>query len=125
NWYGIRDRARRTLTSANAGHPPPLLYTGPSAADAGLQRLKSSGFAAGMVEGTAFESRTVELGPFARLLLYSDGAYEIARPDGPMWTIAEFVDFVSALQREAPWADQILAPVSRLHGLDAPATRFS
>jgi sigma-B regulation protein RsbU (phosphoserine phosphatase) len=124
-WYGVLDRARRALTYSNAGHPPALLYTGPSAAEAGLQKLKSSGFAAGMVEGTVFESRTVELGPFARLLLYSDGAYEIARPDGPMWTVAEFIEFVSGLPREAPWADQILAHVRRLHGSDLLADDFS
>jgi phosphoserine phosphatase RsbU/P len=124
-WYGVLDRVRRTLTYANAGHPPALLYTGPSAAESGLQKLKSSGFAAGMVEGTAYDSQTVELGAFARLLLYSDGAYEIARPDGPMWTVAEFVDFVSGLPREAPWADQILAHVRRLHGSDLLADDFS
>jgi sigma-B regulation protein RsbU (phosphoserine phosphatase) len=124
-WYGVFDRARRTLTYSNAGHPPALLYTGPSAAESTPQRLKSCGFAAGMVEGTEYESRTVELGPFARLLLYSDGAYEIARPDGSMWTVAEFADFVTALPREAPWADLVLEHVRRLHGSDGLADDFS
>jgi sigma-B regulation protein RsbU (phosphoserine phosphatase) len=124
-WYGVLDRARRTLTYCNAGHPPALLYTGPSAAQAGLQKLKSSGFAAGMIEGAEFESQTVELGPFCRLLLYSDGAYEIDRPNAPMWTMAEFVDFVSGLPREAPWANLILAHVRQLHGSDLLADDFS
>jgi sigma-B regulation protein RsbU (phosphoserine phosphatase) len=124
-WYGVFDRTRRTLTYSNAGHPPALLYTGLSATEADLQKLKSSGSPAGMVEGTAYDSQTVELGPFARLLLYSDGAYEIARPDGPMWTIAEFVDFVSALPREGPWADRILAHVRQLHGSNVLADDFS
>jgi sigma-B regulation protein RsbU (phosphoserine phosphatase) len=124
-WYGVLDRARRTLTYSNAGHPPALLYTGPSAARASLQKLESCGFAAGMIEGTAYDSRTVELGPFARVLLYSDGVYEIDRPDGPMWTMKEFIDFVSGLPCDAPWADQILAHVRRLHGLDILADDFS
>jgi sigma-B regulation protein RsbU (phosphoserine phosphatase) len=67
----------------------------------------------------------VELGPFARLLLYSDGVYEIARPDESMWTLPEYIDFVSGLPREEPVADRLLAHVRRLHGSDVLADDFS
>jgi sigma-B regulation protein RsbU (phosphoserine phosphatase) len=123
-WYGVFNRPRRTLTFSNAGHPPALLYTGPSAA-AGLRKLESVGLAAGMMEGVDYENGVVELGPFARLLLYSDGVYEIARPDGPMWTLPEYIDFVSGLPREEPAADLLLAHVRRLHGSDVLADDFS
>src|SRR5215510_12656506 len=33
-WYGVYRKPDRTLLFANAAHPPPLLFTGPTAADA-------------------------------------------------------------------------------------------
>jgi sigma-B regulation protein RsbU (phosphoserine phosphatase) len=36
----------------------------------------------------------VEVPPGARLFVYSDGAFEISRPDGSMWA---FGDFLAAL----------------------------
>jgi phosphoserine phosphatase RsbU/P len=124
-WYGVFDRPRRTLTYSNAGHPPALLYTGPSAAEAALHRLKSVGLAAGMMEGMDYDAKVVELGPFARLVLYSDGVYEIAQPDGSMWSFQEFADFVSGLPREEPIADRLLAHVRQMHGSDVLADDFS
>src|SRR5260370_19230476 len=64
-WYGVFDRPRRTLTFSNAGHPPGLLYTGPSAAESGLRPLESVGLAAGMMEGMAFATGVAEPGPFS------------------------------------------------------------
>jgi sigma-B regulation protein RsbU (phosphoserine phosphatase) len=124
-WYGIFDRSRRTLTYSNAAHPPALLFSGPSAAEARLQQLKSVGFAAGMIEGMSYETQEVELGPYARLLLYSDGVYEIARPDGTMWKLQEFVEFVSGLPADQPAADRLLEEVRRMHGSEALVDDFS
>src|SRR5262249_1853042 len=101
-WYGVFDRSRRTLAYSNAAHPPALLYSGRSGAEASLRQLQSVGLAAGMIAGMNYEAREVELGLFARLLLYSDGVSEIARPDGTMWKLQEFVDFVSGLPSDEP-----------------------
>ncbi len=124
-WYGVFDRARRTLTYSNAAHPPALLYSGPSVAGASLHQLQSVGLAAGMVEGIDYETREVALGPFARLLLYSDGVYEIARPGGTMWTLQEFVEFVSGLPADRPTADRLLDEVRRMHGSEVLVDDFS
>jgi len=124
-WYGVFDRGQRTLSYSNAGHPPGLLYTGPSAAEAGLRQLQSVGLAAGMIEGTEYDAKVVELGPFSHLMLYSDGVYEIARPGQPMWKFQEFVDFVSGLPHEGPVADRLLTHVRQLSGLESLADDFS
>jgi sigma-B regulation protein RsbU (phosphoserine phosphatase) len=124
-WYGVLDRARRALAYSNAGHPAALLYTGPSAVQANLQQLKAVGLAAGMMEGAEYETRVVELGSFARLLLYSDGVYEIDRPAEPMWKFQEFVNYVSDLPREDPICDPLLAHVRELHGSTVLADDFS
>lgn len=124
-WYGVYDRAQRTLSYSNAGHPPGLLYTGPSAVEATLEQLPSVGLAAGMMEETEYETQVARLGPFSRLMLYSDGVYEIARPGQAMWKFQEFVDFVSGLPREDPVGDRLLAHVRQLGGSDVLADDFS
>jgi sigma-B regulation protein RsbU (phosphoserine phosphatase) len=124
-WYGVFDRARRALAYSNAGHPAALLYSGPSAAQATRHELKAVGLAAGMMEGTEYETQAIDLGPFARLLLYSDGVYEIDRPGEPMWRFQEFVNYVSELSRDEPIADPLLMHVRRLHGSSVLADDFS
>jgi sigma-B regulation protein RsbU (phosphoserine phosphatase) len=124
-WYGVFDRARRTLAYSNAAHPPALLYTGPSAAEAAPQQLKCVGVAAGMIEGTAYDTREIELGPFARMLLYSDGVYEITRPDGTMWKLREFVEFVSGLPSGEPTANRVLQEVRQIRGSELLVDDFS
>ncbi len=124
-WYGVFNRARRTLTYSNGGHPAALLHTGPSAAAATLHQLKAGGPAPGMMDGMDFESETVELGPFARLLIYSDGVYEIDQPNRPMWKFREFVDFLAELPRQEPIAERLLAHVRGLHGSEILADDFS
>jgi phosphoserine phosphatase RsbU/P len=124
-WYGVFDKTKRTLAYSNAGHPPALLHTGPDSSRAALHRLDAAGFAAGQIEGIEYDTRIVQLEPFARLVVYSDGVYEIARPDGPMWKLDEFVEFVSGLPREEPVADRLLTHVRGMHGQDMLVDDFS
>ena len=120
------DRARRVLTYSNAGHPAALLFTGADADGSRLVQCKSCGLAVGMMEGTEFDSKTVELGRFARLLLYSDGVYEIDRSDGPMWKHQEFVEYVCSLRRAGDTLMTTLLSHARgLHGADILADDFS
>jgi sigma-B regulation protein RsbU (phosphoserine phosphatase) len=90
-WYGVYRPADRTLAYSNAGHPAALLTAAPD-----LLQLDADGLAIGMVPGMPYDTRTVPVGPAARLLVYSDGAYEIEKPDGEMWRFHEFVTHISA-----------------------------
>jgi sigma-B regulation protein RsbU (phosphoserine phosphatase) len=126
-WYGVYRRGDRSLKYGNAAHPPPLLWTGPSPGDAALHKLKATDPVIGMCPpGTAFDTHATALGPYARLLLYSDGAYEIERPDGSMWQYAEFVDFLAGQPREGGLLfDPLLAHVRGLRGSEVLADDFS
>jgi len=76
--------------------------------------------------GTPFETRTVALGAYALLLVYSDGTFEIETPDGIMWKHQEFVTFLSTLPRDgASLGERLLAHVRRMHGSDLLADDFS
>lgn len=89
-WYGVFQRPARRLRWAGGGHPPALLL----GAGAAPRLLDSDGPLIGAVEDLEFPAAEVEVPPGARLFVYSDGAYEIGRPDGSMWA---FKDFVSTL----------------------------
>ena len=87
-WYGVFDRGTRTLRWAGGGHPPALLVSAVSQAP---QRLDSDGPLIGAVEGLEFGSSEAQIPPGGRVFVYSDGAFEISRPDGSMWPFDEFV----------------------------------
>jgi sigma-B regulation protein RsbU (phosphoserine phosphatase) len=126
-WYGVYRRASRELAFSNAGHPAGLLYTGPSADDALLSPLEADGPPVGMADGISYETSVVRLGPFANLLVYSDGVFEIEKTDGSMWQHSEFVAYVSSLRPSAGQtvADRLLAHVHQAHGAAALADDFS
>src|SRR5262249_32483549 len=125
-FYGVYRRPDRTLAFGNAGHPAGFLFTGPIATEAPLTELKAGDPIIGMMPDLEFETRRVALGPYARLLLYSDGVYEISRPAGGMWEYEEFKQFIAGLPADNGSAmDKHLAHVRQLHGSDMLADDFS
>ena len=124
-WYGVYQQSARRLVWAGGAHPPALLFTGPDAAGAKMQQLKSQGGVIGMMEDMPFDSSACDLGPFAELLLFSDGVFEIERPDGAMWTFDDFARFAATLPAGPGRIDRLLAEARRLRGADMLADDFS
>jgi sigma-B regulation protein RsbU (phosphoserine phosphatase) len=58
--------------------------------------LDSDGPLIGAVDGLEFDANETEVPAGARLFVYSDGAFEISRPDGSMWPFAEFLAALSS-----------------------------
>ena len=112
-WYGVFERGRRRLRWAGGGHPPALLLVG----GAEPRLLGSEGPLIGAVEGLEFTADEVEVPPGSRIFVYSDGAFEISRPDGSMWA---FDDFLATLARGGGAADgrmeALLGTVRELSG---------
>ena len=70
-----------------------------------------------MMEGVVYDNTTCPTVPGSRLLVFSDGVFEIERRDGPMWTYSELVDYVTGLQvTGSSVMDPLLAHVRELHG---------
>lgn len=126
-WYGVFNKAARQLAYSNGGHPDGLLFTGPTPAEGTLHQLASTDPLIGMLPpGMPFESRTVSLGPYARLLLFSDGVFEIEQPSGKMYDFPEFAEFVAALlPADGPLIEPILAHARQLRAGDSFADDFS
>jgi len=112
-FYGIYDRERRVLDWSNAGHPPALVVNG----GVGAERLDSQGLMIGAVEGMSWDGRSTAIPPGSRMLLYSDGLYELRMPDGSMWTLDAFLDGAAAACRK-DCLDEILVRSRSVQGHD-------
>jgi sigma-B regulation protein RsbU (phosphoserine phosphatase) len=124
--YAVYDHAARSLAYCNAGHPAALLFTGPSRDAAALHQLASTDPMVGLLPpGVPFETQTVAVGEYARLLLYSDGVFEIERPGGGMWEHKQFVEFVTAAAGADDLMERLYAHVRAMRGADTLNDDFS
>jgi sigma-B regulation protein RsbU (phosphoserine phosphatase) len=126
-FYGVFRKSDRVLSYCNGGHPDALLYTGADRTSATLHKLASTDPIIGMLPpGMDFQTRTQSLGAHARLVICSDGVFEIEQPDGIMWEFPEFVEFVETLlPREESVIEPLLSKVRQLRGGDLLADDFS
>ena len=93
-WYGVYDTVQRTLTYASGGHPPAILLE-PNTPE--LKKLQTPGLILGLFADARFTDAVCVVPAGARLFVYSDGVYEIERPDGE---VLEHEDFLKVLQEE-------------------------
>lgn len=79
----VFDPAAKTLTSARAGHNPPMIY---SPARGGVRKFESGGLMIGMAPPHIFDAQlapeVLEVQPGDVLLLYTDGIEEGKNPSG-------------------------------------------
>jgi sigma-B regulation protein RsbU (phosphoserine phosphatase) len=125
-WYGIFNKADRTIHYGGGGHPPALLLTGPTEAEATIHQLEAKGPMVGAFSDLDYSSDTIELDTFAQLYLFSDGAYEIEKADTKMWAWSEFVAFMSRPATPGvSGMDTLIAHVRELSGRHEFADVFS
>lgn len=95
-WYGVYRPSSRELRWSGGGHPPALLFGPGGAAPVALD---SAGPMPGMIEGLAYATSSTSVPAGARMLVYSDGLYEIRRGDGSAHDCDEFVADMGAVAR--------------------------
>jgi sigma-B regulation protein RsbU (phosphoserine phosphatase) len=122
-WYGVYDRVRREIRYASGGHPPALLFAG----DGSSSQLITQNFFIGGLSDSVYESGSVSLpaGP-ARLYIFSDGAYEVDRPGGEMWTLEELQAYLgSEAPDEAKEIEELYRFLQRMRGQETLDDDFS
>ncbi len=127
-WYGVYNKPTRRIDYAGGGHPPVLLMNGPSCDQATMETLESHGPMIGAVPDIPYKGGSTTLGAFAKLYLYSDGAYEIEKTDKVMWPFDQFVEFMKQGPHEAPdgaMMDRLIAHDRVLQGRDEFVNDFS
>ncbi len=121
-WYGVYSRRTSELRYAGAGHPPSLL----AVPGTSLRQLKSQGMVVGAMTGLDYPTDVVAVPSGSRLLLYSDGVFEIQIDERTMWGLDEFIEFLGQLpDNETSRLDRILAQSRGLRGSDALEDDFS
>jgi sigma-B regulation protein RsbU (phosphoserine phosphatase) len=121
-WYGVYHPGSRRLDYGCAGHPPAALVDAAQC----VQLLKGKGPAIGLAPGAAFPRETVIVPDNSRFYLFSDGAFEVQRPDGTMSRLEDLVDFLSRHDTDGTFAlDLLFQHLVQLRGNDALEDDFS
>ena len=99
-WYGVYHRASGRLRYASAGHPPAILVSGPCEAVGDGRQLQASGPCVGISPAARYQDEQCILQSPARLFVFSDGTYEISRPDGSMLEFSAFIEILARPVRD-------------------------
>jgi serine phosphatase RsbU (regulator of sigma subunit) len=125
-WYGVYHRPTGRLRYASAGHPSPVLVSGPSGERGDTSLLPAEGPPVGMWPTARYQAEECTLTAPARLYLFSDGVYEIDRPDGSM---LDFTAFEEVLRRAVPDGQselgELLHFAREVHGAEVLEDDFS
>lgn len=76
-WYGVHDAASGLLRYASAGAPPALLLAG-----SGMHLVGAPALPLGCLPELNIPTREIAVAEGDRLLVFSDGVYEVHGPDG-------------------------------------------
>ncbi|MBX3043306.1 MAG: fused response regulator/phosphatase [Candidatus Kapabacteria bacterium] len=114
-WYGVFNKQSKTLKYASGGHPPAFVKL-PNGEN--LQ-LANDNFIIGGLPEFPYTSSEVQLELPAEIFIYSDGVYEIEKPDGIIWELDEMFDFVIKNPGKDYFEiDNLLAYIKELSGKD-------
>ncbi len=94
-WYGIYNKKEKRITYSSGGHPPAIFFNGKFDGKVKAAELQTPGLVIGGMPGIKFQKYTVDVEPGSRLYVYSDGVYEITKPDGSMVSLDEFIEVLS------------------------------
>ena len=87
-WYGVYSRSARTITYANAGHPPAILLTNPNGT---LTKTESGGMVLGIMPEYVATEITLDFPAGSELILFTDGTYELLEKEGGRGSYNEFI----------------------------------
>jgi predicted ATPase len=113
-WYGVYHHGRRILTWAGGGHPPSIVL---AAGEANPLLLPSAGLIMGVLPGADFPAQSCSIAAGARLLIFSDGVYEIYRDGHAVWNLDACIAYLAALAKgQGNLMDELLDHVRSLRG---------
>jgi len=121
-WYGVYCRSTGILKFSCGGHPPAVLI----APDGTARCLTAKGAVVGAFSRVSYETASVKISPGSRLYLFSDGSYEISRPDSTMMTYEEFTMILKdKVPEKTSKLEAVVAEVRRQQEKDAFLDDFS
>jgi len=120
-WYGVFSKEAREIKYASAGHPPALLVS-----DSGeVTELKTPNIMIGGMPGVDYKNGVVKLELPSKMYIFSDGVYEVCKPDGQMWSFDEFKSYLLGLQSDESEIDRLYEHVRQMNKGDTLEDDFS
>jgi len=116
-WYGVYNKQERKIVYSSGGHPPAILISGTSPADTQIHDLRTKGAIIGGFPGLSFSNNEIALEQYNKLLILSDGVYEITRPGLPDWHFEAFREYIAGTVTSAEFhVDKIYHDVMQMYG---------
>ena len=113
-WYGVYQSRTRTLTWSGGGHHPSVLLL-PGQPDPSV--LSSEGPMMGVITQAEFPAQSCQIPVDARLLIFSDGVFEIFRDKRQMWNLTDCIAYLGGVAKQGGnLMDNLLTHVLRLRG---------
>ncbi len=97
-WYGVYNQVSRELAYASGGHPPAILFNGNSSNGPKAKLLRTPNNVVGGMSESTYITERCSVGDGNTLYVFSDGVYEVQKPDGTMWRFQEFTDYMQKIQ---------------------------
>ena len=95
-FYGVLDRATRTLRYVNAGHTPPIVLR----RDGSIDTLETGGAPVGMFPDSSYEEGVAQLDPSDVVITYTDGVIEAENQSGEEWGVQGLLNAAAARARQ-------------------------
>ena len=123
-WYGVYNTSTRELAWGGGGHHPAVLLTSGTPEP---KLLESTGPLLGAIPSIPFEEECCVIPPRSRLIISSDGVFEIIRDDRLVWTLNEFNAFLAerGAAHDGPLIGDVFAKATRMRGSDRFDDDFS
>ena len=113
-WYGVFNPKERELTYATGGHHGAAFIGEKNGVR--LANLRTSGPLVGVLPGAQFVNQSYVVEGPGKLYVFSDGAFEITRPDGTMLDFNDFASLLFSLPPSPGNLDAILLRLKELRG---------
>ncbi len=111
-WYGIFDIISYQLTYSSAGHPPALVLSNSTDSSLEIKQLITPNLPIGTYTKTEYYNAVCDIKVGSKLYIFSDGVYEIEKPDSTMWNLNNFINLLTLYSQEFHTnLDQILEAI--------------
>jgi serine phosphatase RsbU (regulator of sigma subunit) len=122
-WYGVYQSSTQVLHWSGGGHHPSLLFVPGSPAP---MQLPSTGPMIGLMLGVTFPARSCHVPSGSRLLIFSDGVFEIMRDKRVVWDLPACISYLSTVSGQSGLLmDDLLAQARTLRGSQQLEDDFS
>lgn len=111
-WYGIFDLSSYQLTYSSAGHPPALVLLPSTDSVLEIKQLITPSLPIRAYTKTQYYNAACDIKVGSKLYVFSDGVYEIEKPDGTIWNLNNFINLLTLYFQEFHTnLDQILEAI--------------